>query len=254
MTIQGLSEDWLYVNNPIYIRIYNFGANVPLNVILTLTTNTESKTMKYYPFDGEIIFDIAPLIKSMFRKPINNLNYTGVTNTINTIQKFTILLTVTYSDNSTETQTYTRRFIRGGKIGQKNNVQASLGSINYNGFIPVWDAYPVAYYLITNHVEGRIRKIPIDSTLSSWANYELDFQIRKLQVKSADGAYIKYLNQSGGYSYWLFEVNESKVKTKDSDYYIRPHQPGGVLWESNMIATEITDMGTKVEKTIFLRY
>lgn len=256
MKIQGLANDWLLINNPIYMRIYDMAENTSMvQMVLTTTIGgvESSRIFKYFPFDNEIIFDLAPLIKSMYNKPSDNNNYSTQTN-INTIQKFTIVFNGYVWNTSTNsyditTTTYTKRFVRGGKFNYENNVQANIGNLQPSAVLPIWEGYPSAYYQLTNHPDGRINKIPIDTESDTF--YFYTEEIKKLQIKSENGAYIKFLNQNGGYSYWLFEVNETKLKTKNSDYYIRPYPNSSSQWQTRFDnSTQIVDLGNKTEKEI----
>ena len=91
-----------------------------------------------------------------------------------------------------------KNFIRGGERTNKSNLVFPIGSkLRAQTELPVWSGYPTAEYVLNS-----LYKIQKYNNLSTLTNKEFR------HFSGCENFYVKFLNQQGGYSNWLF--NNSK--------------------------------------------
>ena len=208
--VTGLAANGYLINNDIYIESPSYIS--PLGFDLTtyyaitfknLSTQEVSRPVEVYPLPGRgIKLNLAPVIKSLFSYPTAESNYTTLTpfDIGTNYLDFEINIKRYHTTDSSNVEVYeeatlSKSFIRGGKRSNESNLTLPLGAIlRPTASLPIWAGYPVAEYKL--RAGYKIEKI---CNLNDVALKE------RLSVKGCDPTYIKFLNQSGGYSYWLFE-------------------------------------------------
>lgn len=220
MVVSGLSSNFYLSDNPIFINVSNIVADASyIEIILTRyksdgSVDVVSTPRKLYNLNNDISLDIAPLIKSFMPEPLHDTNYSNLTQyafnnnfikaklTINELafrQSITNDGRLIPSYKTTETQSFTKHFIRGGKRIYESNQNLVAGqNLLVTDSIPVWGGYPVDYYT-TNTSSGIVKNNSIPTNLKE-----------ERSVKGCDPLYVKFMNSLGGYSYWLFENYENE--------------------------------------------
>jgi hypothetical protein len=238
--VTGLSADGYLINNDIYLESPSYIS--PLGFDLTtyyaitfknLTTQAVTRPIEVYPLPGlGIKLNLAPVIKSLFSYPETNNDYTTlVPFEINTnYLAFEINIKRYHTTDTSNVEVYeettiSKSYIRGGRRTNESNITLPVGSIlRPTTALPIWAGYPVAEYKLK--AGYKIEKI---NNLNDVALKE------RLSVKGCNPTYIKFLNQYGAYSYWLFEGLTDKPD-------------GTSLGYANNLG-EVTDLGKEYEQS-----
>lgn len=204
MTIHGLESDGYFIDNPILLTITDTRTDV---YYVEVTIQNESNLKSVNPFrlyaQNQLVkFKADSIVKGLFDIPKHNVDYLATTPLLmprnaNTF-KFSFRTFYTNGDVST-INNESRVFIRGGLYDTRlTNETVSIGALLQNAErVPVFGGYPCAYYITENkHNIVKYNRISVNLNSEIW---EL------MRKKTCDGAYIKFLNSFGGYSYWLFE-------------------------------------------------
>jgi len=203
MTITGLSNNYYLINNKNFVTVNAFANPIKyLEVKATNNFTSKIKVLRFYPINGQCVFDLNPFIKSTF----NNPNLDVATNLNEVVIEFkTKSLT-----NVFVTQNITKFFIRGGnQSGVYPNGNLKFNYLNNNDKInllitkkvPNWN-FLYDIYKINNGIFDFTSVNPSAS--------------EQLEVP-CNGKYIKFLNQYGTYSYWYFDAYEIKNTTRALD-------------------------------------
>lgn len=196
----NLIENGYLINNDILVTA-KVNIAVPYFVVNLKNNVTQEVSVSFilYPNqNNEVTFNISPILKSLFQSSeISNSN------------NFTI--TILASGTSV---TITKTFIRGGKRTHKSNQRlANNNKLRLTDFIPMWTGYPITDYFLN-----------IDYTISEIIIANIT-DIENKRSKGCNEKYIKFLNQKGGYSYWLFETHEETEKTKNLGGFFKNRLP-----------------------------
>lgn len=234
IVISGLQGDGYLIDNPIWVELTNTTTNIRY-VIVRIQNLYNGKSLsdcRLYPFSNVCKFNISPIAKSLFSEPKHNINYnsTSQLEIPTNANKLLIELEFNYENGTTETRNIEKTFIRGGEYSNDydllTNKMIQSGSLLQNALrVPRWNGYPVASYHLTN--DKKIVKRNLNYKGIEQHNFEL------MRAKTCDGAYIKFLNSKGGYSYWLFEDWKN---TSENDYF---------GYTAGM--RDITDLGSEAE-------
>ncbi len=235
----GLGANGLFINNPIITDVYfNSSGNEALSFftiqITNASTTQDSGIIKIYPKlnSNTIKIDISPILKSMFRRPKHNTNYTTISDDSNNREVFNFRFIANYTiDGVPFSQILilnNKTFFRGGYRSNSQNHDSAVGSyLSPIDITPYWVGYPVASYQVA--LDYKIIKNPGIASL----------QNRESRVQHAcNNYYVKFLNSLGGYSYWLFQgLTEAKSTTN--------------LGSSNVF-NNFHDFGNTVERNVSL--
>lgn len=221
--VTGLEGSGYLINNDIYINCPPFisatGADLTTYYSLTfknLETQKLSKPIEVYPILGKgVKLNISPIIKSMFTYPEASNDYTTLTPFAlgSNYHNFEIVVKRYHTTDASgvevfESVSLNRAFIRAGERTNESNLTKPIGSIlRPTATLPVWAGYPAAEYKLE---AGYI--ITQNNNLSAVIDRE------QLVVKGCDPAYIRYLNQQGAYSAWLFEGATDEEGGNDLGY------------------------------------
>lgn len=236
LIVIGLDGNGFLINSNIYanLSINDAGAEVLFyNIRITDASNPQKfQEVKVYPKQGNSLrVNLSPMLKSLFKKPNHNINYSAVSQT-NTFEIFNLRFECSFLVSgfpfSNILTINNKTFIRGGYRSNLQNHSSVIGTVlSPVETIPYWSGYPIAEYKIISGFN--IEKNPF---IDSFTSKELRY------FKGCNPTYVKFLNSLGGYSYWLFEGLTNNTSTSNAGY-------------SNNFG-EVTDFGNTVNRSIQL--
>lgn len=237
MIIKGLESNGYYTNNPIYVEVSDLINTKYIEVTLAFAGSSSIVYKLYSDLTGKVLVNLASMIRVMLPLPVANTDYTNNT-TENTVHELSITIKETKTNNTTSEQSFVKKFVRGGILGNKINQVAQVGvTLTNSTKLPVWRNRPVALYVMTKDLI--VGKHPIVVNINYFDdNYNIDVEVQS--TRYTDGVYLKFLNSLGGYSYWNFERTSTKLKTDNIGYYITPSITGEF----------VTDMGQEINEEI----
>lgn len=232
--VSGISGSNYLINNDIIMTL-NSNVNVDYYELsltnLTNGNNTGIFRMYTKQTSNELNINLSPIIKGIFSEPEADNSYSTGSTTVN-LNRITITIQKDGSENS---YTTTKNFIRGGN--RTNDTNQSLAITVTNTFntwlqpankIPTWTGYPIAGYRLNSN--NTITKV-LTSSLPSGI----------LDARRSTGCYpvyVKFLNQKGGYSYWLFESGKEGEQNNHLGSFIRNNK--------------VDDLGSEADSTLQL--
>lgn len=189
MTIShDLNSNGYLINNEIWFNVNSDEPLVYYKIFLQNLSNgkVSSTFVTYADVNNSVFINIQAVVKSMFDVP------NGTDKNTNTIK-----ITIT-SDNGTSIN-FNKSFIRGGKRTNDTNITISPNSsLRLATNLPVWGGFPVNdFYLNPDYTISILQLADVTN---------IDYK----RVKGCNNIYIKFLNQNGGYSFWLFESYSEK--------------------------------------------
>lgn len=184
MTIShDLNQNGYYINNEIWFTISDDNLVRYFNVVLQNLSNAKvSSTFTCYADQNNQAFvNIQSVVKGLFDVP-------------NGIDKNYTKIRITITSNDGTSINFTKYFIRGGRrVNNVNQTATPNQTLRLASQLPVWAGYPVNdYYLNPNYSISILGLADVTG---------IDYR----RVKGCNNQYIKFLNQNGGYSFWLFE-------------------------------------------------
>lgn len=217
LTVSGLSGNNYLINNDIILTLTSQNDTTYFNISFENLTNQKNtgEIKVYTPIASNTkkVY-ISSIIKSIFDYPQAVQTYGGVTTTLNTLNR--IKITVTTEDGITYYET-TKNFIRGGyRTQETNQVLPITNAAVFDTWlqpadkIPAWTGYPIAGYRLNNTTITKVATGALPTGM-------LDYQ----RTKGCNNIYLKFLNQKGGYSYWLFETNKETEANENLGGFIR---------------------------------
>jgi len=210
ISVSGLESDRYLINNEIWIEVGSNTPSVRFDLVFTNTrTQKSSVTITIYPSpSGRARLNISPVLKSMFQYPSDARGY--VTNNLPTDNSNKFSISVSSAGNPD--LDLVRTFIRGGNRTNDTNQTLPVNSICRPTYLlPVWDIYPTASYYIAD--DGLIRKTLVAFVPEDMKDYR--------RSKGCNEVYLKFMNQYGGYSSWLFESHSIAETNTPQGTFIR---------------------------------
>lgn len=199
VVVYGIGGNRYLINNPIILDI---GTGIPTDfyrIVITNTSNGKATSpITVYPdLSGSIQVDIAPYLKSIFDLPEDASSYAIPNQPINTAQQIAVSVFLP-GDSDTPSYSVTKTFIRGGRRSNATNLTISANQpLRPSNKLPVWQGYQTADYVLVSGVTTKKLLAAVDPE-------DIDYR----RSKSCNSVYVKFANQSGGYSTWLFESHE----------------------------------------------
>lgn len=174
------NEIWFNINSDVDITYYR------ISLMNLANGKTSSQFISYADANENAFVNIQPIVKSLFDVPNGSTNNSA---------KIRISIT---TNTGTNIQ-FTKDFVRGGnRVNDTNQTISPNQSIRLNTALPVWSGFPAYdYFLSSDYVIQ-------EQTLAEVSN--IDYR----RIKGCNNIYLKFLNQKGGYSYWLFESYSEK--------------------------------------------
>lgn len=195
----NLTGNGFLINNEIWFEIT---ADQPVAYfklnIRNLSNNKISTTfISYTDINNKVFVNIQSVVKSLFDIPNGNANSASK-------------MEITIIANTSDIISFQKDFIRGGKrVNETNQTISPNQFLRISEKLPVWSGFEAFdYYLDPSY------QISILSIGSSVPN--IDYK----RIKGCNNVYIKFLNQNGGYSYWLFESYTKKESNIPLGYVI----------------------------------
>lgn len=173
------NEIWFNINADSYVKYYT--------LYFTNLSNAKSTTafVIYPDLNNHAFVNIQSIVKSLFDPPNGNTNNAAK-----------IKISIVGKDNNDVTYLFefTKDFVRGGnRTNDTNQTISPNQSLRLYQTLPVWSGFPVYdYFLSPTFVIEQENLIEVT---------DIDYR----RIKGCNNIYLKFLNQKGGYSYWLFE-------------------------------------------------
>jgi hypothetical protein len=188
-----LNGNGYLINNEIW---FNITADLPVAYfrlfVQNLNNNKTSSTFTAYTQTNSVRINLQSILKSLFDGPNGNNNNSA-----------TFKITITASD--TTVINFNKSFIRGGiRTASINQTIQNNQRLRISDTFPIWQGLPISEsFLNTNY---SISEIPLANIT------EVDYR----RGKGCNNVYLKFLNQKGGYSFWLFESYAQKETTRNN--------------------------------------
>lgn len=198
MTIShDLNGNGYFTNNEIWFNINADEDVVYFKLILTNLSNSKISTQFIsYAINNNVFVNIQSIVKSLFDVPNGETNNST---------KINISITADTGDNIS----FQKDFVRGGKrVNDTNQTISPNQTLRLAEKLPVWSGFPVYdYFLSSTYVIQKQNLIDVTN---------IDYK----RIKGCNNIYIKFLNQKGGYSYWLFESFTEKEQNQNLGYVV----------------------------------
>lgn len=194
----NLNNNGYFINNEIWFEIT---ADLPVTyfkLILMNLSNSKISTqfISYTDNSNKVFVNIQSIVKSLFDVP------NGITNNATKIQ-----ISITADDGTN--LTFTKDFVRGGKRTNDTNQTISPNqTLRLSEKLPVWIGFPIYDYFLSSAY------VIQEQSLANVTG--IDYK----RTKGANNIYIKFLNQRGGYSFWVFESYSEKEQGKNLGYLV----------------------------------
>lgn len=192
-----LNNNGYLINNEIWFNINSDSTVVYFKLVLTNLGNSKITTQFIsYAINNNVFVNIQSSVKSLFDVP------NGGTNNSTKIQ-----ISITANDGTNIT--FVKDFIRGGnRVIATNQTFSPNQTLRLSEKLPVWSGFPVYDYFLSSIYVIQQQNLA-DVT-------DIDYK----RIKGCNNVYIKFLNQKGGYSYWLFESYTKKEGNTPLGYII----------------------------------
>jgi len=240
--VSGLNN-LMYINNDMLVTLNSTGDIGYFILSFTNLSNgniTTSNITAHQGLDGLATINLSPIIKGLFRTPIHSLSPSLSSDQVGSDL---IKIDIKHSSGGVE-RVLRRRFIRGGIKTNRTNISAVSGSFLYPvELIPYWGAYPFGISYLNS--DGVIKYI------TSISNVPVE-RLDNRRITNCNPIYIKFLNQLGGYSFWLFDGYGKNTSGKNLGSFIEyNNRPTGVNPVSNLDYTDIGDLGNISDSKIY---
>src|SRR5690554_6585430 len=198
--VRGLNSEMYFINNPIFVEVETDEKRLLIEVI----HNNITRELVFDVYNDLVVFDLAILAKTLMPLP----HYDSIfeqqqsTNILRNVRlKF---YKIDEDDNQTLFYQTNHTFIRGGFIvGNNISVQDGAELIESDS-VPVWVGYP-SYYA------------EIEGTEIIWQSLPPQEKMDIIKERNCNGVYLCWLNSKGGYSFWLFEAWEMRIKADETE-------------------------------------
>jgi len=193
-----LNNNGYFINNEIWFEIT---ADLPVTyfrLVFMNLSNSKISTqfISYTNPDNKVFINIQSIVKSLFDVPNGSTNNAG---------KIQISITTNEGTNLT----FTKDFIRGGKrVNDTNQTISPNQTLRLSANLPVWSGFPISDYFLSSLY------LIQEQLLADVTN--IDYK----RIKGCNNIYLKFLNQKGGYSYWLFESYSEKETASNLGYLV----------------------------------
>lgn len=193
-----LNNNGYFINNEIWFEIT---ADLPVTyfrLVFMNLSNAKISTqfISYTDPDNKVFVNIQSIAKSLFDVP------NGITNNATKIQ-------ISITTNEGTNLTFTKDFVRGGKrVNDTNQTISPNQTLRLAANLPVWSGFPISDYFLSSSYLIQ-EQLLADVT-------GIDYR----RIKGCNNIYLKFLNQKGGYSFWLFESYSEKEQNTNLGYLV----------------------------------
>lgn len=183
-----LNANGYLINNEIWFTLEGSLPVMYFRIVLKNLSNAKQSTpfIAYTDENNKVRVNIQAIVKSLFDVP-------------NAINNHCAKIQISITTNEGTNLTLVNDFIRGGKrTNDTNQTLSSNNTLRLSEKLPVWAGFPVFDYFLSS--DYLIQQQYIADVTG------IDYR----RTKGCNNIYIKFLNQKGGYSYWLFESYSEK--------------------------------------------
>lgn len=219
ITVTGLEGDRYFINNEINLIITAVGTPAYFKTVVYNMSNQQASTsLITYP-DSEFSAQLGlqAIIKSLFSYPADAQGYILPDQVVPNANKYKISIYYNPADDDGNPTSEVlgfetiKTFVRGGHRTTKTNRTLGLNILNITDKLPLWIGYDTAEYYIDS--QNLIRKRLLADIPAS--------RIQVMRSKGCNETYVKFLNQNGGYSNWLFESHTNNESNTNQGGFIR---------------------------------
>lgn len=193
-----LNSNGYFINNEIWFNINSDVTVIYFKLILLNLSNSKISTqfISYANQSNNVFVNIQSIVKSLMDVP------NGETNNSTKIQ-------ISITSNDGTNITFNKDFIRGGnRVNNTNQTFSPNQTLRISEKLPVWSGFPAYDYFLSSSYVIQLQNLA-DIT-------NIDYR----RIKGCNNIYIKFLNQRGGYSYWLFESYTEKNQNSPLGYLV----------------------------------
>lgn len=228
LNITGIERDRYLINNPIWVEVSSlieYAENSPRQTLFVevqiipntfaVDNNEVINSLRLYPINNKIVFDISEAIKSFIPEPEHTkpaVNGDIIKNSIKVTIKFNQFTSLNdeFDPQPVKTGQEQKTFIRGGYEGFAENLSVTQNAIlKDTQTIGKWLGYPLYIYQLNSNNQ---------IVLNSFIDPSIVENRREL---GCNPIYLRFLNNKGGYSYWLFEKWNYQKNTKSLGFIER---------------------------------
>lgn len=208
------------INNDIIIEVPNNTNGLTNRVKITFKNTDTNKIVNpivLYPANLQNAkVNISPIIKALFEKPKQNTDYSNLFPfeiQSNNVANIEISIYRYFTPTGSVIEAFdlvvlNKVFIRAGKRSNDFNITTPINTpLRPVFYLPIWKGYPVAEYTLNANFKI-VKNINLPSVINK------DY----IRVMNCENFYFKFLNQNGGYSNWLFQVNEETESNNNLGY------------------------------------
>jgi len=194
-----LNGNGYLINNEIWFNVNADSDVVYFRIVLMNLSNSKISTQFIsYAVNNNVFVNIQSIVKGLMDVP------NGGTNNSTNIQ-------ISITTNEGTNITFVKSFVRGGnRVNETNQTISPNQTLRLAEKLPVWSGFPVYdYFLSSTYLIQQLALMDLDPAL-------IDYK----RIKGCNNIYLKFLNQKGGYSYWLFESWTEKEQNNPLGYLI----------------------------------
>ena len=204
----NLNSNCYLINNEIWMKLESSSPIGYFTVYVNWFFGSSTKFIFYPDENRSAIFNLQQVVKSLM--PPNDGQYSS-----NGWMNFINMSITVGSDLEFTSFTITKCFIRGGnRTNDTNQTQSPNINLRISERLPVWSGYPISDEYTEEYV--------VKSRSVSLAE-KVDYR----RIKGCNNYYLKFSNQKGGYSYWLFESFSEKESAASLGFNAYPE--GGLI-------------------------
>lgn len=198
--VRGLNSEMYFINNPIFVEV----RTDEKKLLVEVTHNNVTRELLFDVYNDLVVFDLSILIKALMPLP----HYDSI---FEEQQSKNILSNVRLNfhkiDEDYDQELFfqtSHTFIRGGLV-VGNNIEVQDGAeLIESDLVPIWNGYP-SYFA------------EIEGAEIVWQGLPPQNKTEVMKARNCKGAYLGWLNSKGGYSFWLFEGWEMRLKAGKTD-------------------------------------
>lgn len=211
LAVASMNDNWIKFS----------GQSDPEYADIEVDNGTTQKTFRISPdANNDFYFNVKEAVLSFFTEATDDFDYTS--NEINPAdlwQSIDFNITINHTSSPDDTGTVSANFIKSKRIIPDSIFIQSPGNLSEK--IVLFNGYPLCGVEITDTALSRKKlsdgstiddindiylRDDADNILTDDAGNELEIDRGGVEVKETEdcGTYLKWLNNLGGYSYWLF--------------------------------------------------
>lgn len=220
--IIGLEDNFYCVHTPIPVEITNAWVapfTMELRIFEPGSSENLIKSPRLYgnPTDSVFYVDIAPWVRLVMDRLQDVREYTSTIQTQRDDYQKT--LTLDFVPGNNVVQTTTKTFVHCALSQGRRETEAPFQAAK------LWKCYPVSW------IDGsdRLSIVPQTDTPPAYPSDDITYD-----RSCCEGTYVKWLNEYGFYSYWLFPANSRDEETQGDEIYRIPRNIFDPIKDTNV--------------------